>query len=88
MRFDKFCQSCMLPKKHELFNKGTEKDGSESNDYCKMCYVDGSFTQPEITTAKEMQIFVKGVLKEQGVGKVKRWFYTCSIPQLKRWKRR
>jgi hypothetical protein len=53
-----------------------------------MCYVDGAFTQPEITTAKEMQIFVKGVLKEQGEGKVKRWFYTCSIPQLKRWKRR
>ena len=53
-----------------------------------MCYVDGAFTQSEITTGKEMQIFVKGVLKEQGVGKVKRWFYTCSIPQLKRWKRR
>jgi len=88
MRFDKFFQSCMLPKKHELFNKVTEKDGSERNDYCKMCYVDGVFTQPEITTAQEMQIFVKGELKEQGVGKVKSWFYTCSIPQLKRWKRR
>jgi hypothetical protein len=48
-----------------------------------MCYVNGAFTQPENTSAKEMQIFVKGVLKEQAVGRVKRWFYTCSIPQLK-----
>ena len=35
-----------------------------------------------------MQEFVKGVLKEQGVGKVKRLFYTIGIPELKRWKKR
>jgi hypothetical protein len=52
MRFDKFCQSCMFNKKHELFNKGTEKDWTESNDDCKIRYLDGAFTQPEITTAK------------------------------------
>jgi hypothetical protein len=31
-----------------------------------------------------MQEFVKGILKEQGIGILKRWFYTVSIPQLKR----
>lgn len=86
MNLDKFCQSCMLPRDHELFKKGTEKDGSENELYCSMCYEKGAFTQPEITTAKEMQDFVKDVLKNQGVGRLKRWFYTCSIPQLKRWK--
>ena len=88
MRFDKFCQSCMLPKKHDLFEVGTEKDGSNNNDYCKLCYVEGEFTQLEIKSGKQMQEFVNGVLKEQVIGKVKRWFYTCSIPQLKRWKKR
>ncbi len=88
MGLEKFCQSCMLPKDHEIFKKGTEKDGSENNDYCQLCYVDGQFTSPEIKTAKDMQAFVKGILKEQGVGKVRRWFYTVSIPQLKRWKRK
>ena len=27
MRREKFCQSCMLPKDNELFEKATEKDG-------------------------------------------------------------
>ena len=87
MGFEKFCQSCMLPRNHELFERGTEKDGSPNVDYCKLCYQDGNFTQPEITTAQQMQEFSKNILKEQGVGAVKRWFYTCGIPQLKRWKK-
>ena len=28
MGFEKFCQSCMLTRNHELFEQGTEKDGS------------------------------------------------------------
>ena len=31
-----------------------------------------------------MQNFVKEVLKQQGIGKVKRWFYTIGIPRLER----
>ena len=41
-----------------------------------------------ICNAKDMQVFVKPVLNDQGVGKVKRWFYTIGIPELKRWKKR
>jgi hypothetical protein len=37
---------------------------------------------------KKCKFFVKGVFKEQAVARVKRWFYTCSITQLKRWKSR
>lgn len=85
MNLDKFCQSCMLPRDHEIFETATEADGSANADYCKLCYKDGKFTQPEITTAKEMQDFVKDVLKKQGIGRLKRWFYTVSIPKLKRW---
>ena len=86
MNLDKFCQGCMLPLDHELFKKGTEANGADNDTYCSFCYENGAFTNPEITTAKEMQEFVKQILKEKGIGRFKRWFYTCSIPQLKRWK--
>ena len=86
MGLEKFCQSCMLPKDHEMFEKGTEQDGTENGSYCKLCYVEGEFTQQEtIKSAKDMQSFVKVMLKKQGVGKVKRWFYTIGIPRLERW---
>ena len=31
-----FCQSCAMPMADGDY--GTEKDGSESHDYCKYCY--------------------------------------------------
>ena len=89
MKFEKFCQSCHRPKHHELFEEGTESDGTKNSEYCKMCYENGIFTMKEtITSAEEMKDFVKGMLKKQGVGKVKRWFYTIGIPRLKRWNKR
>ena len=66
MRFDKFCQSCMLPKKHDLFELGTEKDGSNNNDYCKLCYVEGEFTQLEIKSGKTDARICKGSFKRTG----------------------
>ena len=29
--------------------KGTEKDGSKSNEYCVYCYTNGAFTSPDLT---------------------------------------
>jgi|TARA_B100000959_G_C14870769_1_gene578246 hypothetical protein len=75
----------MLPRAHEKHENGTEKDGAENKLYCKMCYAEGTFNNPEIKTAKDMQDFIKDILKKQGVGKVKRWFYTIGIPKLERW---
>ena len=85
MGMEKFCQSCMIPRDHQKFEKGTEKDGSTNADYCKYCYENGDFTQPEIQTAKDMQAFVKYRLKEQGYGHFKCWWYSLFIPNLKRW---
>lgn len=87
MGMEKFCQSCMLPKNHEKFEKGTEKNGKENTDYCKFCYEKGAFTNPDIKTATDMQVFCKDILKDQGYNKLMRWFYTCGIPNLKRWKK-
>ena len=87
MGFEKFCQSCMFPREQANYHNGTEKDGSENVKYCSMCYVDGEFTSPEIQTAQDMQKFVRGVLKDRGVGWFNRWFYTVGIPKLERWKK-
>ena len=78
----------MLPKNNELFEKSTEKDGTQNLNYCKLCYENGEFTNPELKTAKDMQKFANDVLKKQGVGKVKRWFSTMGIPKLDRWNKR
>ena len=38
-----FCQSCGMPLTDE--NRGTNADGSHSEDYCSYCYKNGEFTQ-------------------------------------------
>ena len=43
-----FCQSCGMPmQKDEDF--GTNADGSKNEEYCKFCFVNGEFTEPDIT---------------------------------------
>lgn len=44
----KFCQSCTKPI-DDANNRGTETDGSKSNEYCKYCYQHGSFVNPDMT---------------------------------------
>ena len=85
MKLDKFCQSCMLPRDHDQFDKATEANGEPNDLYCSLCYKKGTFTNPDITNAKQMQDFVKDILKQQGYGRLKRWFFTTYIPKLKRW---
>ncbi len=84
-RFDQFCQSCGMPMDKDPGHGGTGKDGTKSTAYCSLCYEGGSF-KDNFQSSKEMVKFVRGVLKEQGHGTLKRWFYTSHIPQLGRWK--
>jgi len=89
MGLEKFCQSCMMPKNSKMFKSGTNKDGSLNNNYCNYCYNNGEFEMKDtIKTAKDMQQMVKKQLKKQGIGKVRRWFYTIGIPKLDRWNKR
>ncbi len=82
---NKFCQSCGMPMKKDPQNGGTNSDGSKSTEYCSYCYVNGSFTSPEIDTPQAMQRFCIGKLKEMGTPGFLAWFLTRSIPRLKRW---
>ncbi len=78
------CQSCTMPLDSEAL-KGTEKDGSKSNEYCMYCYQNGAFVHPDMTFFE-----MEGVLKTQmgkmnlPPGLVQKSLDT--LPHLKRWK--
>jgi len=82
----KFCQSCGMPLKKDEKGGGTNADGSKSVKFCSYCYQDGEFFNPEITTATEMQAFVKVKMKEMGIPGFLTGFFTYGIPKLERWK--
>ncbi len=81
----KICQSCAMPLKRGPKGDTREADGSISKKYCSYCYENGVFLQLDVT-AQEMQVFVKGKLKEMGFPGFIAGFFTSRIPKLERWK--
>lgn len=80
----KYCQSCGMPLKKDEKGGGTNADGTTSTMYCSYCYENGAFTQPNFT-AKDMQKFAKGKLKEMGFPGFVAGFFTKGIYNLERW---
>lgn len=81
----KNCQSCAMPLKKDEKGGGSNADGTKSNMYCSYCYVDGKFSQPDMTV-DGMKTLVKGKLKEMGFPGFIAGFFTKGIPKLERWK--
>lgn len=83
----KQCQSCgmLLQTKKAGDCRGSEKDGSKSEKWCKLCYVDGAFIGTDCTL-DEMKVIVDDALKENGSGKIMRWMAQKQLPRLERWK--
>jgi hypothetical protein len=74
-----------MPFSKDAKGGGTNSDGSKSRTYCSHCFVDGKFTQPDIT-ADQMKELVKNKLKSIGIpGFIAAWF-SKGIPKLERWK--
>ncbi len=83
-----FCQSCGMPlEKTEDF--GTEKDGSQSVEYCRYCYQNGEWTQPEITLEETIALG-HAAIERMEISPLKKWFFKAFCPMqirgLKRWK--
>ena len=83
------CQSCGMPMENEEM-KGTEKDGTRSEDYCVYCYADGKFTK-DMTMEEMIQINIQfldqwmestGVrmTEEEAIAELRKY-----LPTLKRW---
>ena len=81
------CQSCAMPMDTEEL-KGTNKDGSKSDEYCTHCYQNGEFTSKQ--SMEEMIEVCVPYTVEAGVYKDEesaRKSMMEFFPTLKRWKK-
>ena len=65
--------------------KGTERDGTKSNEYCKYCYQNGAFTDANITM-DGMKKLVKEKMEERHIDNNIIELSMNTIPNLKRWR--
>lgn len=79
-----FCQSCTLPIDN-IDDRGSEKDGSKSDIYCKYCYKDGAFTDPGMTLERMTDI-AKSEMKKRALPDNIVQLSINMLPTLKRWK--
>ncbi len=83
MNHSKFCQSCTFPIDN-IEDRGTEKDGEKSDLYCKYCYKDGAFTDPDMTLEKMKEIALNEMKKKKTPENIIQASISM-LPQLKRW---
>lgn len=80
------CQSCGMPLDDGFF--GTEKNGEITHEYCKFCYQDGEYLQPEIKMETMIQMSVNNMTEELGYeDPMARELAEKYIPTLKRWQK-
>ena len=65
MEYKTFCQSCSMPIDDAAL-RGSEKDGSVSNEYCKYCYQQGEFLEPNMSL-NEMKVLVRTKMAERNI---------------------
>lgn len=80
-----FCQSCTMPI-DEVSNRGTEKDGSLSIEYCKYCYASGKLIDPEMSIEK-MQTVITEQMKRKNIPENIIQKSIEMLPHLKRWQK-
>jgi Putative zinc ribbon domain len=81
------CQSCGMPLSAEFRNLGTNADGSETWEYCSICFQKGEFTNPTQTLEEMIQSSIENMTNEVGYSIEKATELANSfIPTLKRWK--
>jgi hypothetical protein len=78
------CQSCGMPLNKEE-NKGTNKDKTKNDEYCKFCFLEGKFTNPQLTMEDQINKGIemsKKMWMPEDKAKEIAW---NTIPKLKRW---
>ncbi|MCL2588504.1 MAG: zinc ribbon domain-containing protein [Oscillospiraceae bacterium] len=80
----KFCQSDGAPMEH--YEYGTEADGSKSTDYCKFCYDNGAFTNPDCTLEEMIEKTAAAMVRDFGFSPEEaKKQCGAALPTLKRW---
>ena len=80
----KFCQSCGMPLKKDA-DCGSNADGPHNDRFCKNCFTDGKFRDPDMTVG-QMKEKVKSVMKGMGIPGFLSGFFTKGISKLERWR--
>lgn len=80
------CQSCGTPI--HVGNFGTNASGSMNFDYCNFCFERGAFTDPDMTSARQVQLTTHRFM-QQGLSEQEAFEEAKTIiPRLKRWRSR
>jgi hypothetical protein len=69
-----------------LADRGTEKDGSPSSEYCKYCYQHGELINPDMTL-DEMKSLVVSQMKKMHLPESIIQSSVDALPNLKRWRK-
>lgn len=85
METNMFCQSCTMPIS-DVANRGTERDGSKSDEYCMYCYQNGAFTTPDMTL-NEMKSTVVTQMQKRHIPEAIIQKSLAMLPHLKRWQK-
>jgi hypothetical protein len=79
-----FCQSCGMPLNKEEM-KGTEKNGLKTDEYCKYCYENGAFKNPDMNL-EGMKKNVQNQMKKMQLHENVIQKAVNILPALRRWK--
>ncbi len=79
------CQSCAMPLNNEE-DFGSNEDQTVSQEYCRYCYQNGWFTNPDITLEEMIEKLASfhdqmGLSKEEAANMAKN-----ILPTLERWR--
>ncbi len=79
------CQSCGMPLTNDV--RGLEKDKSSNMEYCKFCYGDGAFRNPDLTLEDQTNKLVAIATAKLKMSKGDAYMLAKNtLPKLKRWK--
>jgi hypothetical protein len=74
-----------MPLKNEG-DFGTNLEGGPNTDYCHYCYLNGEFTNPDLTLEQQIEKLVSMAIENMGMSeKQARESANRALPILKRW---
>jgi hypothetical protein len=82
------CQSCGMPLSETFGNLGTNKNNTNTLEYCNTCFKNGDFTNPNQTLDQMIQSSIENMTGEQNMPTERATELANSfIPTLKRWQK-
>lgn len=82
----KICQSCGIPMQtDEMYGKNA--DGSSNEDYCKYCYPNGDFNNPNETMQEMIATCIPFMVQQGFKEDEAKQMMKDTLPHLKRWKK-